>query len=605
MPPSDRLDTGSDSLPENRLIPSGPASSALLILFALLLAVPILANSVEPSQEPVAGATQGKAAEHPSRASQSSASQSSASQPSASQPSASQPSASQSSASQAAASQSSASQAAASQSREQGHADEGTPAGTDATGAEAANDNAPDFDVAALAGHWEGQIRIPGQPLAVQIDLEASTEGLSGTADIPPQGLRGLPLLDARAEADGLTFSIGKLPGKPTFEGALEADGTIRGEFSQGSARFPFVLEKKGEALAEVPRPQTPEPPFPYSAEEVSYGHGRGDGEVLLAATLTLPEGEGPFPAVVLVTGSGLQDRDSTIFDHKPFWVLADHLSRAGIAVLRADDRGVGGSKGRLVGTTASDLADDALAGIRYLKDRGEVDPARLGLIGHSEGGLVAPMAAARSDDVAFVVMLAGLGVPGIEVLPAQAARIAEANGAPAMAASLQAAAIRRQLDIVVTAESSEEAFERLEAFSKQQLMAAKGGQPLEESELESIRDQVRRYSSPAFRHFLSYDPTEALTRLKIPVLVLNGSLDTQVLPEQNLPPIEEALEKAGNPDVTLRELEGLNHLFQHAETGSPAEYALIEETLAPEVLELVTSWILERFGEQALEEAA
>ena len=260
-----------------------------------------------------------------------------------------------------------------------------------------------------VAGHWAGEIEIPGQPIAVKIDLTINDSDWSGTIDIPAQGAKGLPLSEIGVtendEGVQVKFSIRGIPGNPTFDGELQ-DGAISGRFSQSGATFDFRLSRD-IVVKDPKRPQEPKPPFPYKIEEVAFQNGT----VNLAGTLTLPQGDGPFPAVLLISGSGLQDRDETLVGHKPFWVLADHLSRADIAVLRVDDPGIGKSTPHPKPPTTADFATDVEAGVAFLKRDRRV--SSIGLIGHSEGGLIAAIVASRSSDVGFIVLMAGPGVPG------------------------------------------------------------------------------------------------------------------------------------------------------------------------------------------------
>jgi fermentation-respiration switch protein FrsA (DUF1100 family) len=349
--------------------------------------------------------------------------------------------------------------------------------------------------------------------------------------------------------------------------------------------------------LAKAPefaRPHDPKKPFPYAAEEVVY-ENKAAG-VKLAATLTLPKGAGPFPAVVLITGSGPQDRDETVAGHRPFLVLADYLTRRGIAVLRADDRGVGGSTGDVFKSTTADFADDALAGVAYLKGRKEVHPKQIGLLGHSEGGIAAPLAAVKSADIAFIVLLAGTGLPGEELLYLQGERVGRAAGAGekelARGRALQeaffailkkekdAAAVRKQLLAAVEAERAK--------LSDEEKKAAKGQEV-------ALQAQLKMIQTPWFRYFLTHDPRPALRQVRCPVLALNGAKDVQVPSKENLGAIEKALREGGNKDFTVKELPGLNHLFQTCKTGGIAEYGTIEETIAPAVLDLVADWVRQR----------
>jgi pimeloyl-ACP methyl ester carboxylesterase len=340
-------------------------------------------------------------------------------------------------------------------------------------------------------------------------------------------------------------------------------------------------------------RPQEPRPSFPYTAQEATYQNGG----VRLAGTLTIPPGPGPFPAVLLITGSGPQDRDESSFGHQPFLVIADHLSRHGIAVLRVDDRGTGGSTGNVDSSTTADFAQDVLAGVRFLKSHPRIAGDRIGLLGHSEGGVVAPLAASQSPDVAFVILLGGTGVPGSEIVQIQSRLIARANGAGEEAVQRNQEALRRTFE-VLRAEPDPAAREaRLRDLGKDLLVTMSEDQVRTLGGVGPAAEAVAKgMNTRWFRYFIDYDPRPALRKVKVPVLALNGSRDLQVTPDPNLPEIEKALKQGGNRDVTVRLLPGLNHQLQPAQTGSPAEYGVIETTIDPSVLDLVTGWITERF---------
>jgi len=440
----------------------------------------------------------------------------------------------------------------------------------------------------SFGGHWEGQMELGGgAKLPVAFDLLHEDDGWTGTSDSPQQGAYAMPLAEIEVEGDSIRFSYADVPGDPTFHGRLR-DGALVGELTQGGATLPLRLSR--ERLEPPRRPQEPQPPFPYSEEEVSYANG----DVRLAATLTIPEGEGPFPAVVLISGSGAQDRDEQLLGHKPFLVLADFLARGGIAVLRADDRGVGGSGGSVAQSTSADFADDALQAIRLIGARAEIDARRIGLIGHSEGGAVAPLAASRSDSVAFVVMLAGPGVPGEEILTHQLALISRAAGMAEEKLDKVLDEQRKLLKLVRAGGEGEKVREQFARLTDAQLGIDASVQPDDPGRGAGYEQMT----TPWMRFFIQHDPRQALRKTSVPVLALNGELDLQVDPEQNLPPIRAALEAGGNADVTVRELPGLNHLFQTATSGGIEEYGAIEETMAPAVLSTIRDWILARFGE-------
>lgn len=446
----------------------------------------------------------------------------------------------------------------------------------------------------AFAGHWEGAIQLPTGELQVAVDLSLDAGEWSGTIDIPAQGAKGLGLEGITIDGAKARFTITGVPGGATFDGEL-AEGKIAGKFEQGPASLDFELSR--DQVIEAPnRPQEPIPPFPYEVEEVSYTNE----DVVLGGSLTLPPGEGPFVAALMITGSGAQNRDEELLGHKPFLVIADHLTRQGIAVLRVDDRGVGASTGSVSESTTADFAEDVLAGVRFLARHDKIDPARIGLIGHSEGGLVAPLAVSRANDgeVAFAILLAGTGVPGSEILIKQLDLILRAGGATDAMVERRLEQQHQVIDMLSSDRPLAELEEEFREIVTAQVSEAPPGQRVEGEALETLIEQQRAATlSPWFRYFVTHDPRPALRQVTVPVLALNGELDLQVDARQNLPEIGRALIDAGNLDVTLRTLPGLNHLFQTTETGSPSEYAEIEETFSPAVLNIISGWILDRFS--------
>ncbi len=438
-----------------------------------------------------------------------------------------------------------------------------------------------------VTGHWEGHIEIPGQPLAVKVDLTVDGTDWSGsTIDIPAQGANGLPLSDIHIEENdtggSVKFSILGVPGNPTFDGQLQ-DGVISGKFSQGGVTFDFRLSR--EVVAGPARPQEPKPPFPYQIEEVTFQNGSGT----LAGTLTVPPGDGPFPVVLLISGSGLQDRDETVFGHKPFWVLANHLSRAGIAVLRVDDPGMGKSTPHPEPPTTADFATDVEAGVAFLKQESRI--GSVGLIGHSEGGAIAAIVASREDDVDFVVLMAGPGVPGAELLLKQNERIFDAMGMAGERKQTLLALLDRLFTALTSDMPEDEMRQQVDEIARKQFEI--NGVPPAQQDEALIQMGVEQALNPWMRYFLAFDPRPALEAIRVPVLALNGELDVQVDAAQNLTAIAEALEKGGNPNVTVHRLPEHNHLFQRAKTGLVNEYAAIEETISPEVLDLIRDWVL------------
>jgi pimeloyl-ACP methyl ester carboxylesterase len=444
----------------------------------------------------------------------------------------------------------------------------------------------------ALIGTWVGKLEIGKNSLRIVFNITAKNDSIAISLDSPDQGAKGFVARDIILRNDSLHFSVPTIGGR--YSGRIEA-GTKRmtGEWKQGPGAMPVVMERV-DKIAELTRPQIPVRPFPYNETEVSYVNSRDS--ITLAGTLTVPFGAGPFPAVILITGSGAQDRDESLLGHKPFLVIADHLTRRGIAVLRVDDRGIGGSTGKNKNSTTADFANDVLAGIAFLKQRKDVDATKIGLIGHSEGGIIAPMVAASSKDVAFIVLLAGTGMTGEEIITLQTKLIAQANNEPeeeiARSMALNSAAIgiaKRNLDGETEKKELRSAVEAFVASLPDSQKAAM------QDPVQEVEAQTRMFFSPWVRYFLTYDPRAALTKVKVPVLAMNGDKDLQVPAKQNLAEIEKALKAGKNKDITIRSFPGLNHLFQHAETGSPLEYGKIEETFAPEALEFLSDWILKR----------
>ena len=449
----------------------------------------------------------------------------------------------------------------------------------------------PAASVQDLDGDWDGVLEVSG--LKLRLALQVSTTAEDGTVarlDSIDQGANGIPVSAISRDGGQVKFEIKVIGG--TFEGALDPAGaSVSGQWTQPGVNAPLTLTRRAAGAKEpaLNRPQTPKPPFSYRIEDVVFDDAAGHAR--LAGTLTLPQGPGPFPTVVLVAGSGPNTRDEPILGHQIFLVLADHLTRRGIAVLRYDKRGTGASTGDYAAATSLDFADDVDAALAFLKTRKEVDSRHLGLIGHSEGGLIVPMVAARNPSVGYIVMLAGPGVNGLDILMEQGRLIAKALGAD-QAKIDKASALREQL-FDIARDDKDPAVAAAKARHAMAAAAKELGVP--ESAIEA---QVQQITSDWFRFFLTYDPAPTLRKLRIPVLALNGSNDLQVPPAQNLPPIRAAL--AGDPDAQVAELPGLNHLFQTAKSGSIAEYAQIEETFSPSALDLITDWVLKQAAKPA-----
>jgi uncharacterized protein len=443
----------------------------------------------------------------------------------------------------------------------------------------------------SLEGAWLGTLKVPGMALRVVFNITAQPDGsLSGTLDSPDQGATGIALSRVSRDNGRVTIEVSAVAGR--YEGTLNPEGSaISGKWTQGGMPLDLPLQRVKEA-PKPQRPQEPKRPYPYRDEDVTYQNAQ-DG-ITLAGTLTLPGAGAPFAAVILISGSGAQDRDESVFGHRPFLVLADYLTRRGLAVLRVDDRGVGGSTGDAAQATSADFARDVLAGVTYLKTRPEIDPKRIGLIGHSEGGLIAPIAATQSSDVAFIVLLAGPGVPGDVIIEKQIANLLKIGGADQTAIDAALAAQRRVYEIVKNETDANQAKEKIRAIVQDSFakLDEKQKEALRGMESHYLDAQIQAATSRWFRFFITHDPKTVLRRVKCPVLALNGELDKQVLPRENLPAIEQALREGGNTRFAIKELPGLNHLFQTARTGNFDEYARIEETISPAAMETVAQWI-------------
>jgi uncharacterized protein len=440
-----------------------------------------------------------------------------------------------------------------------------------------------------LTGHWQGSLRPGTAPIELRLVLHVTRDekgALKATLDSLDQGSNGIPVSSVALTNGAVRLELAII--KASYDGKLSADGAeIAGRWKQGSLETPLVFKRLATA-PKLARPQEPRPPFPYEERAVKFAGGAPD--VTLAGTITMPKGKGPFPGVVLLSGSGAQDRDEALMGHRPFLVLADYLTRHGIAVLRFDDRGYAQSTGDYAKATHEDFARDAEAAFQFLRNQPGIDPARVGLCGHSEGATHAAIAAVRDHQVAFVVMLAGIGVPVDQLLRRQREEILRVAGIEQVAP----AELKKLGDKLFTLLRSGKATKKevravLEQMAARYTAAQRDAVGFTEN---AIDQQVAMLTSPWFVTLLAFDPAPTLAKVKCPVLALNGEKDLQVSYRENLGGIRKGLAAGGNHDVTTRALPDLNHLFQHCQTGAITEYGRIEETMSPEVLELVSDWI-------------
>ena len=438
-------------------------------------------------------------------------------------------------------------------------------------------------------GNWHGQLNAGGQKLDLVFHLSDSPDGPTATMDVPAQSAKDIPVDEVSLEEDEVSLNIADLG--ISYTGKLSEEGKLEGTFTQNGYAFPLELTLTEEEIKAPTKPQDPVAPFPYEVRELTFPGGASG--VTLSATLTLPRGFEQPPVAILVSGSGPQDRDEALMGHRPFLVLADHLTRKGIAVLRYDDRGVAASTGDFASATTSDFADDAEAAVTFLAGRKDIDPRRIGIVGHSEGGVVAPMVAARNEKVAFVVMLAGIGMNGADLILAQADRIGEVQGIDEATREASYEISRGAIDIALSGQEPKIIDKELTRFLKKKYKEYRHIEMIgEESREDFIAQSKQMLDSPWMLELLAVEPSDYLTKVNCPVLSVIGTKDLQVPADLNTPLIKNAL--SHNPNVKAMDLEGLNHLFQEAETGSPAEYAKIEQTMSPKMLELVSEWIAE-----------
>lgn len=443
-----------------------------------------------------------------------------------------------------------------------------------------------------LSGSWVGKLQLPnGIQLTIVFNLQKTGDDYSGTLDSPDQSAKGIPCGKIEIEKDSINIDVPAIVGN--YTGKINYDDKkITGSWNQAGSSFELNLEYTKEVAAPK-RPQEPKPPFPYNVEEVKFRNEKD--KITLAGTLTYPKENKNYPAIVLITGSGAQNRDEEIFNHKPFFVIADHLTKNGFAVLRFDDRGFGESEGNHSLATTMDFAEDVRAAVNFLRTRNEIDKQKIGLIGHSEGGMIASIIASTSDDIAFIVLMAAPGVPGDSILYLQTELIYQAEGQSKEKIQETLKGLREVYSILKLDEDELSLKEKLklkflELFNQLTEEEKKQyGDPVTYMEME-----IRMVMSPWFRYFLKFNPIEYLEKIQCPVLALNGEKDLQVPPKENLFAIENALKNGGNKKYLIKELPGLNHLFQTSQYGTIGEYGVIEETISPVALETITDWLRE-----------
>lgn len=444
-----------------------------------------------------------------------------------------------------------------------------------------------------VEGDWLGTLDV-GVKLRLVLHVKSdSTGSYSATLDSPDQGAKGIPVSSINITGDSLHVELKVINGK--YEGAFTNDTTVTGSWSQGLALAALTLKKTKEVIT-INRPQTPKPPFSYSSNEVEYSNA--DNSVHFGGTFTYPSSGGPFPTAILITGSGQQDRDQTIFGHKPFAVIADYLTQRGFAVLRVDDRGTGKTTGEVMKATSFDFAKDVEAALAFLKKQPQTDTGRLGLIGHSEGALIAALVASRRKDINFMVLMAAPGVKGDDLLVDQAGAVFKAEGISPTTTNLYKPFYSQMMTISVTEKDTAVAFKKAwTAYTKWKLLAP----GLNRNELgftddvtaaKMIQGLVHSFSVPWMKYFIQTDAAKLLEKTSAKVLAMNGEKDVQVLAKPNLAGIIVALQKSKSKVYDIKMLQNLNHLFQRCVKCSVSEYGQLEETINPEALIVLGNWL-------------
>ena len=446
-------------------------------------------------------------------------------------------------------------------------------------------------------GLWEGKMNVGVEVRIVFKISLAEANKLTASFDVPDQGLKDVKVSSVEIINDSLKLEISQF--NASYAGILENDSLINGRFQQQMS-MPLQLKKIQQIIEKV-RAQTPVPPFPYKSEDIVYKSR--DNSISYGATITIPNGKGPFPAVMLLTGSGQQNRDEEIGGHKPFAVIADHLTKNGFVVLRADDRGMGKTTGDVVTATSYDFAQDASRGFDYLLNRKEVNKKKIGFIGHSEGGMIAQLLGAERSDINFIVSLAGPGSKITQLMNEQNRAIFEKAGLSKEYIDQYAILYDSMLQIIIQHDKysfdsvlSQTLTKWIESTLSNVVLFTTGIKD-ENSKKEFISSSSALANNDWFRYFIRYNPEEQIKHFKGHYLALNGDKDIQVLSKSNLQALEAALKNGKAKSYEIHELKGLNHLFQECIKCTTYEYVELDQTISPTVLDLMTSWLKKTVG--------
>ncbi len=429
-----------------------------------------------------------------------------------------------------------------------------------------------------ISGKWNGILKFQGIQLRLVFHITKTDKGYVSTMDSPDQGAKGIPV--TKTSYDNLTLIFEVESAGIKYEGTMNDSGVFDGMFSQAGMLIPLNLSRKHQEKDVVIRPQEPKKPYPYYSEDITFKNEKD--KIELAGTLTLPQKQGKFPAVILISGSGPQNRDEELLNHKPFLVLSDYLTRNGIAVLRFDDRGIAQSKGNFHTATTFDFATDVEYAVKYLQSRNEIDKSNIGLIGHSEGGIIAPMVASKNGIIKFIVLMAGSMLRGNEQLLLQKLKIEKELGINQQVIDEGQAILKGAYDIILN--------EKLDEKELKDTLSNYFKLKYPEEEAKKLTDNL---INPWMVNFIRIDPKVYLKKVTCPLLAINGSKDCQVPATENLHVIRTVFKKSNH--VTIKELENHNHLFQECETGLPNEYGIISQTISPVTLDEILNWILKQ----------
>lgn len=440
-----------------------------------------------------------------------------------------------------------------------------------------------------ISGVWRGAIKLGEKSINFTFKIKKKDSTYSTSIDIPTQRLEGIKASLTSISKHAVVIDVSNVG--MIYKGQLNSDGTkINGTISESVNSFPLVLKRSHSAeISKITRPQEPLKPYPYTEETVRFFNKKSG--ITLVGTLTKPYGDSRFPVAILISGSGPQDRDETIAQHKPFLVIADYLTRQGVAVLRYDDRGFGKSSGDYSKATTKDLSLDVLSAIAFLKKRKDIDVRNIGLIGHSEGGIIAPLVANESKDVAYIISLAGTGISGKELIVKQSIAL---RPFPVPDEAAYEKTIRKSIEIASQDKKMDVIRAELKDLYDLNIVPILINLGVSNEKIDRIINGfIEIRTTPWMRYFYNYNPATEFEKLSCPVLSLNGSKDTQVEAKTNQEGIRRALMRGGNKDYKIIELEGLNHLFQACETGAITEYSKIEETFSPKALQVISNWVL------------